>query len=706
MLMYSDPQLATFSLRGRRIDELRELARRHLKNPNSSIDTRDKTELIAELSEAASGSKELSRELRKDSISLKPSFYLMRFGETSPLGVESARKRLTKYLDEHSSGLQELQIQLVQEPAPRTLQVLLTWQTPYTYWAPTFALEQVQQLKFGFVVVDFKVRKAILCCHTTRERDEIAELTKAGLGLPLQSLVLTKQLLDQIGTYDHVKRALYTISKPDATTPANITYADDRLAARSLARMEEDNPRSQRQQSFYRIPITDELVEEGLGATSSSGKLWIPKEVPVESVREYCSALLKRISGTLDQMTKKGDIEGILSTFDFEEMPDLAGADPLTFRRQVAELLREIMQMLSGKETDRAYIPPFELVRYGAPLFFFHPRLRLTDPESGEVSNWFDSKYRSSQVSVSGTAQRPSLRSYPADAPIDASSLSHPTTGADIALDNPLEHLELVPNDQFARLIQDVVRVVSEQIPILKGVGTVAFRLSGGLIKLDIGRAFGKNLAEPSLLGASDIVELREPIAKHPIGPAKRSTLAAKLAVLGEKCKHMSDENCRTCVKDRERLCVRSLVGHYLKKAEILAHKNIELYDMGSTGTVGGQERRMWGFAKLPGRKSDAGLTLRNKAGAILMSQILGQIDKASFRTVLVISPSVVNQDFSERAHVLCSAFGKDLCFLDADDLARILLDFEEQAKFDGLDIGAIYKRSRTKSRKKALCSE
>jgi hypothetical protein len=60
-----------------------------------------------------------------------------------------------------------------------------------------------------------------------------------------------------------------------------------------------------------------------------------------------------------------------------------------------------------------------------------------------------------------------------------------------------------------------------------------------------------------------------------------------------------------------------------------------------------------------------------------------------------------VNQDFQERAEVLCSAFGKELCFLDADDLGRLLLDFEEQARFDGTDLSALYKFSRTKKPKK-----
>jgi hypothetical protein len=664
------------------------------------VNAADRTQLIAELSEAAANDKELSRNLREGSVSLKPSFYLMRFNEDFTISAESARARFGKYRQQHSSGLRELEIQLVRMPKARTLEVLLTWQTSLTYWAPSFALKQVEQLKFGFVDMDFKIKKAILCCHTIKEREEITELIKGALGLSLSPIILTQKLLEQIGSFDHVKRALYVVSYPDAITPTNITYADDNLAARRLAREEEDNPRSQRQQSFYRIAIMNPLVEEGVGATSDSGKLWIPKETPVESVRDYCSALLRRVTGTLDKMSERDDIEGVLSTFDFGTMPDLVGADPLSFRRIIDGLLREIILMLTRKEKQRAYNVRFDLARYGAPLFFLYPRLRLTDPRTEEVGFLVDKKNFSPQVAISGTEQNPSVRSYPGNIPIDVDALVHPITGNEISLANPIDHLELLPNERLIKLIGDTVKVVSNQVAALKDVGVVVFRLSAGLIHLDLDRAFDHLAAKPVRIQSEEIAELRDAIVKHPIAPAKRAFLQTKLIALGEKCKHMSDKNCKSCVEDQQTICLRSLVGRYLRKSEILAHKGIELCDMECRGTVGGKERRMWGFAKLAGHKADGGLTALNKPGSVLLSQILGQIDKADFRTVLVISPSTINQTFANRAELLCSAFGKELCILAGEDLARILVDFEEQAKFDKLDVEAIYKRSRTRPRR------
>ena len=263
--------------------------------------------------------------------------------------------------------------------------------------------------------------------------------------------------------------------------------------------------------------------------------------------------------------------------------------------------------------------------------------------------------------------------------------------------------MEFVPNESFLKIVRDAVHRVAEQLPKLKDVGEVAFRLTGRAIALDVKRAFGDLASRPTLVTASDIAEFQPAIQRQIVSKKNRDDVREKLVKLGEKCAHMSDEKCKVCTKDRDKICLRSLLGRYLKTPEILAHKNIELCDMTARCTIGGKERRIWGFAKLPSGKRDGGLTLRNKPGAVLLAQVFGQIDKTTFNTVLIICPSPVNQDFQERAEILCSAFEKELCFLDTDDLGRLLLDFEEQASFDGLDLNEIYKFSKTKKRKQPL---
>jgi len=547
-MSYSDPKLAHFSLLGRRVDELRSLAEQFLGKTDSESAQMTKLQLIGELSEEASGNRQLSKTLRKDGISIKPSFYLMRFSDDPKIPVGTARQQLTRYLQQRSRGLNNLQVQLVDEPETDVIQVALTWHSSYNYWAPSFAMAQVEQLELGFAVLDYRVRKAIIVCHTVKERDEIAKLLAKGFGVRFDSIALTKQLLEQIGTFDSVKRAQYAISRPDASTPANITYADEHLAARSVARDEENNPRSDRRQTFYRIPITNTLLEEGVGATSDSGKLWIPKEIPFDSIREYSTALLSKISGTLNKMTKNDDIEAVLSTFNFDEMPDLESADPLSFREALVNLLRVLIIMLSRKEEERPYTIPFEIARYGAPRFFLHPCLRLVDLDSNEISFWSDETYQSPQVSLSGESSNILLKSHPGKALIDASALRHPISGAVISIEDILGALELVPNEQFLKILRTAVSRVSEQIPKLKAVTNVVFRISGHLLRLDVKRAYGDVNFRPTLLSAVELAELQPILQKQLVPPRKRPVVQGKLIELGEKCSNMSDENCNTFV--------------------------------------------------------------------------------------------------------------------------------------------------------------
>ena len=52
-MAFSDPQLVNFSLRGRRIDDLRALSAQHLPGADTEIAGMSKIDLISQLSEAA-----------------------------------------------------------------------------------------------------------------------------------------------------------------------------------------------------------------------------------------------------------------------------------------------------------------------------------------------------------------------------------------------------------------------------------------------------------------------------------------------------------------------------------------------------------------------------------------------------------------------------------------------------------------------------
>src|ERR1017187_4186270 len=130
-MAFSDPQLVNFSLRGRRIDDLRALAAQHLPGSDTEIAGMTKTDLVSQLSEAAANSKELSKELRKGSISLKPSFYLMRFSDEPKAKLQAAKHQLSKYLQQHSVGLTHLKVQLACELRDGLFEILFTWESSF-----------------------------------------------------------------------------------------------------------------------------------------------------------------------------------------------------------------------------------------------------------------------------------------------------------------------------------------------------------------------------------------------------------------------------------------------------------------------------------------------------------------------------------------------------------------------------------------------
>jgi hypothetical protein len=217
-------------------------------------------------------------------------------------------------------------------------------------------------------------------------------------------------------------------------------------------------------------------------------------------------------------------------------------------------------------------------------------------------------------------------------------------------------------------------------------------------LALDMGRAF-EDTVPSTVVDSTDFSTCKTVLERYSVEPRYRVRVNERLVSLGEKCVHMSDPNCSTCLVDRNWLCLRSLVGRYFKHVEIMAHKGIELYDLFARSTTAGRERRIWGFAKLPDGKSDKGLTLRNKPGAVLFAQVCAQIDRTTFDTVMILTPAAVNQDFKERLEVICTVFNKSLCFIALDELGRMLVGFEDEAAFEGVDPEKIYSESKRKRR-------
>lgn len=704
--MASEPTEA-LSLRSKTIEQLRALATKHTSLSDARVAEADRNELISVLSASAQGTGGLSRELRQAAITIKPSFYLMLV--SSSQGALPTKRQLARTIRARlvqlnadlskSSGVppvKEFRLVSCGLPDDQVIEARLSWQRVIWYWCPeTISLRHVYALRFGFFILDMRSQKALFACQTQAERDHLAKLATTAMPSNLTPLMLTSPLLAQIGSFDRVKKASYAIPEPDPDTPANIAYADERLASIPVAREEEASPRSQRQYSFYRIPLGG-IVEQGIGVTSSSGKLWIPRETPLETVREYGVELLGKVGRTLSGMSRRGDVDSLLAALNIPSLDRIASIRPAPLRDAVCRLLVEIINMLLEREEERYFTVPPVLATSGVDRYFNRPRLRIVDPDTGEVGYWRASDGESEMIRVKRTRHGFALEGEPSKQQPALSDLEHPLTGKRITISDPVGSLELKPTALLHECLLQAIRHVADHHAKLQHVRSLPFVLAGNMIKLDVSRARGEAWASQlgTELSMTDVEEFSSPCRQPDvtIDPEARKTLNA----LGEQCAHMTDENCESCLQRRQHVCLRSMVASYFDGSLLLRHKGIERSDMQFTGTIGGRPTRMLGFAKLA--EGAGGLTARSKNGAVLLAQLLCQIEKPDFDAAVIVSPSIINEDLRERLWFLCGLVGKKLLVLDAPCLGRILAEYQLRTQFEGRDFDSILAASRRKS--------
>ena len=702
----------TLGLRAKKVDELRAIAARHLGRSPEEVYTLGKHSLIAELSQAANDNPQLARELKgaQAAIAIKPSFYMMilapKEGARPP--ISSAQTQLAHALERLNADLRRQEVptykdfrgQIV-ESGKDVAEAQFTWQRIHWYWDPDgIVYKHLYELQFGFAVLDFADLKAMITCHTLKERDHLVNALCEVYPMTLSPLILTKQVLEQIGSFDQVKRAGYFIPERDSNTPSNIVYADENLSIIPTAREEEENPRSQRKQSFYRIPL-ESIVEQGVGATSHSGKLWISRETPLDTVREYGIKLLEKVRRTLDDMTRHHKYDEVLATLGISSSSKIAAIKPVALRNEVRRLVEQLANMLLKREAERPFTVSLDLVTKGVPSLLYHPLLQLTDPDTGDVAFWRDSEGNPQAVRVSTKEGVMAVEGHPSREEVDLSGVQHPITGALIEVREPLSLLHLAPTPQLHEIALEAIKYISNQIHELGKILCLPFWISANVVHLDIERAFGR--AGPGVLGTvlqpTDLRELRQPL-QQTVPESEEARVKKLLRDRGEQCVHMDDDNCRSCVGRGDYLCLRSLVARYLDDSRLLRHKGIELCDIQGKGTFdSGEEAIIFGFAKLGGHKGMDGLTLKNTNGRSLFVQVFAQVSKTTFDTVLIISPSTINQDLQEALRFLCGLCKKRLLILDYPPLAKLLLHFEEQAKFDNIDVEQIYRDSEGKSK-------
>lgn len=688
-------------LKGKNIDELRMIAVKFASVSVSDSNQMDKNGLLNLLTMEVEHNPRLEREVKKSSVSIKPSFYLMvlTLKVSNKLSLAKAKLKIEEQFQKNNEeGRDKTPIHrgfALEDAIEHSMDVLefqFSWQHIHWYWEPMeVSLNHIYEFRFGFAILDFKSRKSIIACQSEIEREFIRKALVTTYPITLTPLVLTKPLLNQIGTYDHVKRAGYFIPRPDPDTPMNITYADENLGTkRAAALLEENDQYSSRKHSFYLIPLGS-IAEQGVGVTSDSGKIWIPREIPLNSVRQYGIELLKKIGATLDLMSKNKEYSKVLESLGIPRLPEMSKIKNVSLKNQISFLIQEITHMLLRKESQRQFEFDISLAIDGTPSMFEYPRLMLKDETTNETSYWKNSDGTSQLIKIKREKNSFNLTGFPYGESVDLDNLVHPITNQKIKIDDLASVLFLVPTPDLQKILSEAITYISQHIHQVGDVQDISFYISGRQLHI-IDHTDKKTALLNVLIEPKSVNKFRQVLQNQPTSK-ERKNLLERLVSLGEKCGHMNDRMCQSCLldPDNKRICLRSLVARYLENALLLAHKGIELSDLQGTAKLSQEHITVYGFAKLATGKD--GLTARNKNGAILLAQVFGQIEKTDFDTVMVISPSTINEDLRSRLFVLCKVFRKRLLILDEIVLTSLIIDFE----FDNDDYLAIYKNSKKK---------
>ena len=681
-------------------DQIKNYLLRNTRFDEKYIDSLTRNGLLQTVSQEAEKNKKLRLEISALKVTYKPSFFVLSFN--SPAQAKDYKKdliaTLVKYLDRFNLDLNKQSGSPVYKNfeymdskiEDDILEFHLVWQKLHWYWSPqSFGLENLYELNYGLVMIDFKCQKAIISCHTEDERDYFIKIIKDLFDIKVNTLVLTKPLLEKIGSYDKVKRARYFLSKDSKKMPENITYADDKLSIKQPAIELESNPDSERKESFYRIPL-GKIPEQGVGVTSDSGKLWISKNYPIDEVKEFALSLLAQISGTLDTLIKNGSIKTVFDTLAINNLPELKSLKSKNLRNEITKIIFEILIMILKDEKERPYTISEDLVnKYSIPLIFNFPRIDLFDPELNVNGYFVNDTDLSQLIKIDNQSNEIKISSYPSNEILNLDYLTHPISHNPIKVNNLYSYLELIPTPYLISIIDAAFQYLSNQFTELQTINDISFRFKSNKLML-ISPIKSKRLIKNTEIFANEILQLKQVINK-PIDPNKEDLYSKIVNALNEKCTHCSDSICLSCPTQKKYICLRSMVAMFLKHPYILSHKGIELSDIQGRFDYEDKEIIIYGFSKQVKAKT---LTARNNQGAVLLAQIIGQVDKYDYDTVLIITPNTLSDDLYNRLRLICTVFQKRLLVLTHDLLKLILSEFEVRIGLENKNMTDIYRSS------------
>ena len=660
-----DNQLTTIKLKSKTIDELKNILVEQGHCSLEELDGKGKNELISTVEKLTGSNEKFRQELENLDYSIKPSFYLLYIKDKTNLNnavervnIEKRIKELNGLKDkENYPSIRGYRLHSI-STSQNLIEIHFLWQKIHWYWSPSLTMNHVYELNYGLALIDLASNKSIISCHTKQEREDITKVISDTLNIKLKPLHLTKPLLNQIGNYDTVKRARYFNASTEVELPQNLSLGDDNLSTKKLAREQEENSDVVRKESFYRISINS-VEEQGIGVTSETGKLWIPQRLPISEIKEFATTLLSKVAKELNTLTDNGEYHKVFNSLGIPTSERLMSISNVSLREELYRLFFSIANMLIEEVSEKSFTPTSAFTFDGIPQYF-NP-LKIIVESDGSNYYYGDSHFNLFKVKVED--EETEIRSY-----IDNSKIINLIDkDTQESIDKAsLEYL-LVPTPKLEQLFINLLQALKSQYPELGNIIHLPFKLVSNKIILDWKRAKGKsNLNFNIEVNPAEVNELKQILNKDYQAQVSKEILH----YLGEKCDHMTDDNCLRCTKDRNFVCLRTLMARTMNRHYLLAHKGIELSDLQGEYQVGESKIKIFTFAKLGAKGSN--LTARNKNGAILLAQIFNQIDKSEFNTVAILTSSIINEDLLSRLKLICRNFGKKFIVIGSLEIEKL----------------------------------
>lgn len=671
---------------------------------SDALKIQDKNEIISRLINSSEENTELKEIISRKKIAFKPGFFLLHILSPINLNPES-QKSFSKNLQIEFEKYNSKIVKESKYPARKDFEITkfefrdpffifhLTWTKIHWYWSPNSGtLKNNYEMRVGYLLIRFDISKAMVICQNQQERDIVSDSVSLALDIELQPVLITKPILNQIGSFDKVKKAGYYLSDQTRFTPKNITYADDNLSIHRVVQEEEMNPSSIRMYSFYQIPLLT-IEEQGVGVNSDSGKLWIPKYIPSSSILDYGIDLLNKIHNSLNDLVNEEKFDDVINTYGLKNLDKLRKISPVSVRKSIVEIIQIIINMIFQKESQRQFpVMTLDLIKL-IPKYFQYAHIQITDSKTGEIGYLRDENSDSIQYYFSMENNDLRIHNFLSDQDLDTTNLTHPLTGNQVEDFNLNNSIELLPTNNLIGLVKESIALLSSQFAPLRNIEYLNFYLTNGrLIIKHSGLKKEKDRSWDSEILPESILRLRKPLSIN-ISKTQEIALSKSLSILREKCNFENDDNCSNCLKEKKYICLRSLIGRYFDNPQIFPHKGTELSDFHGSGTIveKGDTAKFYGFAK---RVKKGNLTARNAEGSILFSQIFNQIFRTTYNSILVITPNVLNEDLRDNLLIMANLFNKNILYLDRLILLKIIADFEEQTDLDMISVKDLYKRS------------